>query len=712
MIRKVAILGGGCGSMATAWALTGLPDWQEKFDITVYQLGWRLGGKCASGRDADMAYRIQEHGLHVWGGFYENAFRLMQEAYGALPPDTGNPLETWEDALKKLSTVILQEHIDGQWLNWYLDLPENSAVPGTGGVLPSIWDYVQLILNWLEARILEQMKPPAATPLTDQIIGESAAPTQPPHVSFLQRIFPAAAAHFAAAADASPLLKDVHPVDLIRAASALHTALGHDVQSHFGIHHLDIVTLVDQSVENLVQRLDATDNDVRRILMLINFAAATLKGILRDGVIAGGWAAINGYEWTDWLTRNGAWQSTIDGALVRAIYDYVFGFFKGNTAVRNLEAGTATYGVLRLFFTYKGAIFWEMQAGMGDVVFAPLYRVLKERGVKFEFFSKIENLGVSDGVIDRIDMSTQATINGGADYKPLIRVGGTHSWPAAPLYGQLVEGQELRDKGIDLESFWADWPGTPRTLQRGQDFDDVVLGISIGSFPHIAKEVMAASEPMNLMVQNVGTVQTGSVQLWLDPTGVDVGASDVRRASTAGVESLSTWSDMSFLLQREQWPPDGPPPQFIAYMCGVFEDAESYPVPPDPAFPEAQLERWKRIAADWLRANAYTIWPKGVGGDGKSLDWSLLHDSSGNTGEQRLDAQYFKVNIDPSERYVASFTNTSIYRLAAGASGLTNLYLSGDWVKTEFNAGCVEAAVMAGLACAMALSGEPIKIIQ
>jgi uncharacterized protein with NAD-binding domain and iron-sulfur cluster len=43
---------------------------------------------------------------------------------------------------------------------------------------------------------------------------------------------------------------------------------------------------------------------------------------------------------------------------------------------------------------------------------------------------------------------------------------------------------------------------------------------------------------------------------------------------------------------------------------------------------------------------------------------------------------------------------------------LTNLYLSGDWVKTEFNAGCVEAAVMAGLACAQALSGEPVEIVQ
>ena len=46
--EKVAILGGGVGSMTTAYALTCDPDWKEKFeDITVYQLGWRIGGKGA-----------------------------------------------------------------------------------------------------------------------------------------------------------------------------------------------------------------------------------------------------------------------------------------------------------------------------------------------------------------------------------------------------------------------------------------------------------------------------------------------------------------------------------------------------------------------------------------------------------------------------------------------------------------------------------------
>src|SRR5580698_6249389 len=72
---EVAIVGGGCAGMAAAFELT-RPEHKGKYRLTVYQLGWRLGGKGASGRgEAD---RIEEHGLHVWMGVYENAFRVMR----------------------------------------------------------------------------------------------------------------------------------------------------------------------------------------------------------------------------------------------------------------------------------------------------------------------------------------------------------------------------------------------------------------------------------------------------------------------------------------------------------------------------------------------------------------------------------------------------------------------------------------------------------
>ena len=80
-VVRVAIIGGGCAALTTAFELT-RPEHEGRYDVTVYQMGWRLGGKGASGRGVDD--RIEEHGLHLWMGFYENAFRLMRECYASV----------------------------------------------------------------------------------------------------------------------------------------------------------------------------------------------------------------------------------------------------------------------------------------------------------------------------------------------------------------------------------------------------------------------------------------------------------------------------------------------------------------------------------------------------------------------------------------------------------------------------------------------------
>ena len=49
----------------------------------------------------------------------------------------------------------------------------------------------------------------------------------------------------------------------------------------------------------------------------------------------------------------------------------------------------------KMFFEYRGAIFWKMAAGMGDVVFAPLYQALRRRGRRFEFFHRVDALHLS-----------------------------------------------------------------------------------------------------------------------------------------------------------------------------------------------------------------------------------------------------------------------------------------------------------------------------
>src|SRR5215468_9389155 len=94
--KKIAILGGGMAGLSAAYQLTKTPALRAQHDITVYQLGWRLGGKAASGRD-DLGRNL-EHGLHVWFGCYEKTFQMLKELYAANPP--GGTLPEWTAAVK------------------------------------------------------------------------------------------------------------------------------------------------------------------------------------------------------------------------------------------------------------------------------------------------------------------------------------------------------------------------------------------------------------------------------------------------------------------------------------------------------------------------------------------------------------------------------------------------------------------------------------
>ena len=78
---RIAILGGGSAALsdglrADGHAGTARSLHDDKIDL--YQIGWRLGGKCASGRNRVVRRnRNEEHGLHVLGGFY---YRLQPAA--------------------------------------------------------------------------------------------------------------------------------------------------------------------------------------------------------------------------------------------------------------------------------------------------------------------------------------------------------------------------------------------------------------------------------------------------------------------------------------------------------------------------------------------------------------------------------------------------------------------------------------------------------
>src|SRR5690349_1881419 len=110
--KKIAILGGGLGALASAFELTSQPGWQERYEVTVYQKGWRLGGKGASGRGENG--RIEEHGLHCFWGFYDNAFTMLGTCYREIDRQTA-PIKNLDEAFKKLSAVWFIDQVNGRW---------------------------------------------------------------------------------------------------------------------------------------------------------------------------------------------------------------------------------------------------------------------------------------------------------------------------------------------------------------------------------------------------------------------------------------------------------------------------------------------------------------------------------------------------------------------------------------------------------------------
>ncbi len=720
---KVAILGGGVGAMAAAWELTSTPERRAKYDVTVHQLGWRLGGKGASGRNLDESQRIEEHGLHIWMGFYENAFRVMRACYEELGRPPGVPLATWKDAFHQQSYVVILNKLSGEglpdegWFPWTFDFPTNSQVPGDPATLPSDWHLFRLgvewlwslwntseevatfhtttagdalrldaaIPDWIAEAIAEIERAPSFAPLRHPSVGVGTPSDDVPHI-----------------ASGSVLGKLISSIrNVVRSMPedpAQHGAASHHILTWLIRRLMDLAWL-------LLERYVPTEPWAYKVWVAINLAGSIAVGFLSDGILFHGWSSIDDLDWRAWLGKSGASEVTLGSGPVQAIYDLVFAFVNGDPEKGNFAAGTCMSGLLRMVLTYKGSLFWEMQAGMGDTVFTPFYQVLQKRGVQFKYFHRVTGLHLSpdDKRIACIEMVEQVQLKTG-DYAPLVEVKGLPSWPSAPRYEQIVDGEELRSSGIDLESPYSPpWRGArPLLLNVGEDFDVVVLGISLGAIPYIAPDLIRADRRFASMVANVGTVQTLAFQLWLDRDLKDLGwevppGIDERPVTTSYVDPANTWADMTHLLPHEDW--KGPVlPKNLAYFCGPLEQLG--PTPPffDHGFPARQKARVQSIARKYLENEVGRLWPLATKSNGHGFRWDFVV------------SQYYRANVDPSERYVLSVAGSTQHRMASGKSGFANLVLAGDWVRTSLNAGCVEAAVEGGLYAAEALLGEAVNV--
>jgi uncharacterized protein with NAD-binding domain and iron-sulfur cluster len=371
-------------------------------------------------------------------------------------------------------------------------------------------------------------------------------------------------------------------------------------------------------------------------------------------------------------------------------------------------------------FAYRGAVMYRMQAGMGDAVFAPLYEVLARRGVRFAFFHRVEDIAADGDGVSAVRLAVQADVPGG-DYRPLVTVKGLPCWPAAPDYNQLAPAQAalLRDHAVDLESWWSDWPTLyrqafgqalpERMLLRGRDFDHVVLGLPVGMLPLVAPGLLAASPSLASSAAALRSVVTQACQVWLNRDTQALGWSTLPAGEepilTAFSQPYDTWAAMSQVLPGEDWP-QASLPASVQYFCGAMA-LSGLPPRSDTGFPARAAAQAKANATGLLGQRIGALWKEA----GSGFPWQWLVDPLGADGPARMDRQYWRANVDPSERYVLSVAGSSARRLASIGTGLPNLFLAGDWLRTGIDSGCVEAAVMGGMQAARAIGGYPAVIL-
>lgn len=703
---KVAILGGGLGSMSAAYYLSSTPELRAQFEVTVYQQGWRLGGKGATGRDQARGDRIYEHGLHMFMGFYDNAFSMMREVYDRWQTTPDNPLQSWRDAFAPRSHITLQEKVNDTWRPWNIHMPPRPGTPGAPDAPWNVIAYLQRLIEWLLEALqdaLEDRLQALTTPRTipewieDLLDGVADLVSLPGRL--IGDLFPTSVRTLFTLVEhlASP-----SEVPANEALSAVHTLLRE---------------LYDW-VEYLFANTSLSD-ELRHLYVMTRLGLAVAEGMVLDILPYGssGYDRINHLDFKDWLKLHGADTEDIYWcAPIQAFYDLAFAFIDGKTQegprYAQVAAGTALKAMLKMVLAYKGAPLWDMRAGMGDTLFSPLYQVCRDQGVRFEFFHRVVHLGLSETgrTLERIDLWKQVEIAGGADYAPLFDVKGLPCWPSEPLWFQIEGGSGLTH--LDFESAWCEHHVDTPSLELGKDFDLVVLGIPVGALPLIAGELIDRLPAWKSMVENIPTVATAAVQLWFEPDLAELGW-EHPTVQTTYVHPLESWGEMSQVLPFENWPSDKPMPRAVEYLVGALEAPVVLPGSGPSDYPEQQKARVHDIAVDWLNAHAGHIWPGAADtADPSALDYSKLIDWDERTGSERFQFQYWRANVDPSERYVLSPPGSIRFRLPSGQSGVFNLFLAGDWVQTGINGGSAESAVEGGMRASQAICGAPETIYE
>jgi hypothetical protein len=173
------------------------------------------------------------------------------------------------------------------------------------------------------------------------------------------------------------------------------------------------------------------------------------------------------------------------------------------------------------------------------------------------------------------------------------------------------------------------------------------------------------------MLARSASIGTAAFQLWVKPELAALGWPLGETVLTAYVKPFDSWGVMTHLLERESWDAADPGrAKSLHYFCGAVPDV---------------VRDGKGLAARWLGGAIHALWPAAN---------PLPPDPA------VVAASYYRVNTAGSERYVQTPRGSVKHRLASGEPVFRNLYVAGDWTRTRFSGGCVEAAFESGMLAA------------
>lgn len=708
---RVAVLGGGISGLSTAHELSRTPELRARFEVTVHQMGFRLGGKVASGRNRALGLRNEEHGLHVWFGFYENTFRLAQEVYDVWERPPGCPFRGVWDFVKPQRHGVFGHPVDGVYRTVGIHFPRSCDVPGDGSVTPTflglvtgVLDGARVLLGLLSSdggrtterrspRLRRLLWPDGGGPLwagpgeTDPALLQTLHRRLSRLAHFLSETFTTMPAErrLALAARAHRLLAEAHP----RISGALDRVT-HGDPARRPLHHF-----VDTTFAFLRGLTNAKD------------------GIASDGDLD----RINDRDFRAWLVENGCSEETArESPWIAAAYDSSFQFLGSDRARPAFEAGTAARYAIRGYLFYKHAPGYVIDAGMGEALIAPLYETLRARGVRFELFHRLERMELSADRrrLARLHFARQARSRGGA-YEPLFTHGGLRCWPTEPDWDQLEDGEAQRARGVDFESRWSPpAEDTPEVLEVGADFDVAVVALPLGSIRPDADgrtpcgEWLEAAPRVRAAAEGINLQSSIAAQIWFTRDMPELGWAH-RPAVIAWAPPLGIWCDMTPTIAHEAWPVDDTP-RSVAYLCGVGAAGAEQASSSDRGAPGRARRRAIDEITAQLAEHGAAMWPGAATPDG-GFDWDVLHDPADREGPLRVEAQLVKVNAEPWDLCDGAAPGNGELRLHAHESGLANVALAGTWTRTSIGTAAIETAIMSGMAAARALGASERAIV-